>query len=64
MVKADHTNLQYFMTMKELSRRQVHWAERLSVFDFQIEYRKGTNNPADGPLRWPDYGLIEGDAEA
>jgi hypothetical protein len=64
MVEADHANLRYFMTTKELSRRQVRWAERLSAFDFQIEYRKGTNNPADGPSRRPDYGPIEGNAEA
>jgi RNase H-like domain found in reverse transcriptase len=64
MVEADHTNLRYFMTTKELSRRQVRWIERLSTFDFQIEYCKGTNNSADGPLRRPDYRLIESDGEA
>jgi Integrase zinc binding domain len=52
------------MTTKELSRRQVRWTECLSAFDFQIEYRKGINNPTDGPSRQPDYGPIEGDAEA
>jgi hypothetical protein len=64
MVEADHANLRYFMTMKELSKRQVRWAERLSAFDFEIEYQKGANNPADGPSRRPDYGPINSDAEA
>jgi hypothetical protein len=64
VVEADHANLRYFMTTKELSRRQVRWAERLSAFDFEIEYRKGANNPADGPSRRPDYGPTDGDAEA
>src|SRR5437016_12340465 len=47
VVLADHANLQYFMTTKELSRRQARWAERLATFDFEIQYRKGSTNPAD-----------------
>jgi hypothetical protein len=54
-IPTDHANLQLFMTTKELSRRQVCWAEKLSAFDFVIEYRKGKTNPADGPLRRPNY---------
>jgi len=38
-----------------LSRRQARWAERLAIFDFIIEYRKGASNPSDGPSRRPDY---------
>jgi hypothetical protein len=37
----DHNNLQYFTTMKQLSRRQVRWSEQLSGFDFMINYRPG-----------------------
>ena len=55
VVLADHANLRYFMTTKELSRRQARWAERLAAFDFEIKYHKGTSNPADGPSRRPDY---------
>ena len=33
----------------------MRWAERLAAFDFEIHYRKGSTNPADGPSRWPDY---------
>ena len=51
MVLVDHANLRYFMTTKELSRRQVRWAERLAAFDFEIQYRKGSMNPADRPSR-------------
>ena len=28
----------------------------LAAFDFNIYYRKGVLNPADGPSRRPDYG--------
>jgi transposase InsO family protein len=54
-VLCDHNNLKYFMTTKALTRRQARWAERLAAFDFDIIYRKGETNPADGPSRRPDY---------
>jgi transposase InsO family protein len=56
-VVTDHNNLKYFMTTKELNGRQARWAERLSRFDFVIEYRPGRKNPADGPSRRPDYNV-------
>jgi RNase H-like domain found in reverse transcriptase len=34
----DHKNLEYFMTTKELTRRQARWAEKLSEFNFKILY--------------------------
>src|SRR5438552_4100826 len=51
----DHNNLRYFMTTKELTRRQARWAEKLSAFDFEIVHRAGKANPADGHSRRPDY---------
>src|SRR5438270_474798 len=54
MVLVDYANLRYFITTKELSRCQARWAERLAAFDFEIQYRKGSTNPADGPSRPPD----------
>ena len=54
-VKTDHDSLKSFMTKKELNRRQARWAEKLSAFDFEIEYRTGKSNPADGLSRRPDY---------
>ena len=43
------------MTTKELSSRQARYAEGLARFDFQIKYKPGPSNPADGPSRNPDY---------
>ena len=51
-VISDHKNLEYFMTTKQLSRRQARWSEFLSRFDFQIQYRPGKqNNRADALTR-------------
>ncbi len=54
-VLTDHRNLRAFMNTHKLTRRQVRWALDLSAFDFQLVYRKGTLNPADGLSRRPDY---------
>jgi transposase InsO family protein len=55
VVRTDHDNLRYFETATDLSRRQVRWAQRLSAFWFRVEHLKGSQNPADGPSRRPDY---------
>ena len=54
-VLTDHANLRAFMTTKELSRRQARWAERLAIFDFIIEYRKGASNLSNGLSHQLDY---------
>ena len=55
IVLMDHNNLKYFMSTKKLNPRQARWAETLAQFDFDIRYRTGKTNPADGPSRRPDY---------
>ena len=40
-VYSDHKNLEYFMSTKQLNRRQARWAEFLSQFKFKIIYRPG-----------------------
>ena len=40
----DHKNLEHFMTIKQLNRRQVRWIEFLSKFNFQITYRSDVQN--------------------
>jgi hypothetical protein len=54
-VLSDHNNLRYFMSTTALTGRQARIAEDLAVFDFEIEYKKGIANPADGLSRRPDY---------
>lgn len=43
-VITDHANLRYFMTTKQLSRRQVRWSEFLSQFQFAIKSVPGKEN--------------------
>ncbi|THC87525.1 hypothetical protein EYZ11_013030 [Aspergillus tanneri] len=40
-VYSDHRTLEYFMTTKQLNRRQARWAEFLSEFNFKIMYWPG-----------------------
>lgn len=62
-VMTDHANLRSFMqpTTKIAQRRHVRWIEFLAGFDFEILYRTGKSNPADGPSRRPDYKRCEED---
>ena len=48
-VYTDHRNLEYFMSTKQLTRRQARWAEFLSEFNFKIMYRPGKQGQK------PDY---------
>ena len=43
-VYTDHKNLTSFTTTKELNKRQIRWYEFLSEFNFEIIYRKGSEN--------------------
>jgi hypothetical protein len=55
-VITDHKNLTYFMTSKDLNRRQIRWAEELAYCRPKIVYRKGSENArADALSRRPDY---------
>ena len=43
-VFSDHRSLEYFMSTKELNRRQARWSEFLSEFDFKVQYKPGKLN--------------------
>jgi len=40
-VLSDYKNLEYFISTKKLTRRQVRWSKFLSRFNFRITYRPG-----------------------
>ena len=46
LVLTDHNNLQDFIDTKNLSSRQVWWAQKLLRYHFQIDYRQGKANRA------------------
>ncbi len=50
LIITDHRNLEYFLTTKTLNRRQAHWWEILSEYNFHIKYRPGIHNGAADAL--------------
>ena len=40
-VVTDHKNLRYFNKARQLSERQMRWADTMSEFDFTLQYRPG-----------------------
>jgi len=51
----DHKNLEYFMKVQKLNRRQACWALYLSRFDFTLKHVPGTKiGKADRLSRRPD----------
>ena len=61
----DHKNLEYFMKVQKLNRRQARWALYLSQFDFTLKHVLGTKmGKADGLSRRSDWKVgIERDNE-
>lgn len=43
-VLSDNTNLEYIISIKNLSRRQERWAKYISHFNLQIAYQPGKKN--------------------
>ena len=63
LVLTDHNNLRRFMDTKSLSSRQVRWAQKLSRYHFQIDYRQSKANGAADALSWyPQRNAEEKDA--
>ena len=56
----DHLNLKYFMISKELTRRQVKWAEKLSEYKFWIIYQSEKQNlKVDALIRMSNVKSVE-----
>ena len=63
LVLTDHNNLRRFMETKNLSSRQVRWAQELSRYHFQIDYCQSKANGAANALsRYPQRNAEEEDA--
>ena len=53
VVETDHESLKYLQTQALLSKRQVHWLERLANFDFDVHYKPGKDNTVADCLSRP-----------
>ena len=54
-VLTNHKDLEYFMSTKKLTWRQVRWVEFLSEFNFVISYQSGKkNDKADALTKKPN----------
>ena len=62
-VITDHRNLEYFMSTKQLSRRQARWSEFLSRFNFKIVYRPGKQGAKPDALTRRSGDLLKGGDE-
>lgn len=53
---SDHSNLEYWRTAQDLTRRQARWSLYLSRFNFQLVHRAGkSNTQADALSRMPHH---------
>ncbi len=43
-ILTDHKSLEYFITTRKLTKRQVRWSEELSKYNFTIKYRPRKKN--------------------
>src|SRR5437016_1359021 len=58
----DHKNLEYFMSAKQLNRRQARWSLYLARFDFLLHHRPGKSmGKPDALSRRADHGTGAGD---
>jgi hypothetical protein len=63
-VVTDHKNLEYFSTIKLLTRRQFRWSEFLSAFNMVIRFRPGKlGAKPDALTRRPDVYPKRGDSD-
>ncbi|KAL5606185.1 uncharacterized protein BROUX77_003378 [Berkeleyomyces rouxiae] len=60
-ILTDHKNLQYFMTTRKLSERQVRWSQKLSEYDFQLEFRSGSKSGKPDALSRREQDIPQGE---
>ena len=56
-ILSDHKNLEYFMTVRKLSERQIRWSLTLSRFNFKIRHISGKGNVLADALSRRDQDL-------
>jgi predicted aspartyl protease len=59
-VRTDHKNLEYFMTARKLTERQMRWSLTLSKYNFTIMYIPGKENVRADALSRRDQDMPKG----
>jgi len=59
-IRTDHKNLEYFMTVRKLTERQMRWSLILSRYNFTIAYIPGKDNPRADALSRREQDLPAG----
>ena len=62
-VHSDHKNLEYFMTVRKLTERQMRWSITLSRYNFRIVHLPGANNGRADALSRRDQDLPKDSAD-
>ncbi|KAL5597079.1 uncharacterized protein BROUX77_007027 [Berkeleyomyces rouxiae] len=60
-ILSDHKNLQYFMTTRKLSERQVRWSQMLSEYNFRLEFRSGSKSGKPDALSRREQDIPQGE---
>jgi hypothetical protein len=60
----DHKNLEYFMTAKRLTERQVRWSLDLSKYNFTLSYIKGAANIVADAMSRRTQDIPQNDSDA
>lgn len=63
-IMTDHHTLLNFNTQRNLSRRQTHWMEEISIYDTNFVYIKGTDNTVANALSCYPYLVAESVGDA
>lgn len=61
VIHSDHKNLEYFMTTRKLSERQMRWSLILSQYNFAISYVPGSQNERADALSRREQDAPEGE---
>lgn len=62
-IRTDHKNLEYFMTTRKLTERQVRWSLILSRYNFTISYVPGPQNPRADALSRREQDMPNGETD-
>ena len=59
-IRTDHKNLEYFMSIRKLTERQMRWSLILSRFNFTISYVPGKQNERADALSRREQDILKG----